>query len=217
MKKFLIILAIFIGTGTCLWLFREFTPLHEQSKNQIPFKFNAESYFFTGSALHNKIETDFLDTGWSRPYPQLKYTGNISGCYYGLYYLKGDDSELKKAEQQLATYRECKKQLAGSKPKVETLRVMRTASSFVMNSPASFSIDISNNTITGKGKGADEEDIYVLYLSDGKVFKSSPRDKPQWLGTKAGEKVRKVTSCEAVLHGNTYKVDTIVRYSPLYE
>ena len=86
-----------------------------------------------------------------------------------------------------------------------------------MNSPAYYNRDISNNTITEKGKGADEEDIYVLYLSDGTVLKASPRDKPQWLGTKVGEKVRKTTSCEAVLHGNTYKVDTIVRYSPLYE
>lgn len=217
MKKFLIILAIFIGTGSCLWLFREFSPLHEQCKNQIPFKLNAKTYFFRGSDLHDKMENDFLEPGWSRPYLHPKYTGNISGCYYGFDYLKDDEGERTNAEQQLATYRECKKQLAGSKPKAETLRVLRTASSFVMNSPASFNRDIRNNTIKENGQGADEEDIYVLYLSDGKVFKSSPRDKPQWLGTKAGEKVRKVTSCEAVLDGNTYKVDTIVRYSPLYE
>ena len=140
-------------------------------------------------------------------------SGYLSNIYDLVYY----QNEQKDIEQQLATYRECKKQLAGSKPKVETLRVLRTASSFVMNSPAYFNRDISNNTIKEDGKGADEEDIYVLYLSDGTVLKASPRDKPQWLGTKVGEKVRKVTSCEAVLHDNAYKVDTIVRYSPLYE
>lgn len=140
-------------------------------------------------------------------------SGYLSNIYDLVYY----QNEQKDIEQQLATYRECKKQLAGSKPKVETLRVLRAASSFVMNSPAYFNRDISNNTIKEYGRGADEEDIYVLYLSDGTVLKASPRDKPQWLGTKVGEKVRKTTSCEAVLHGNTYKVDTIVRYSPLYE
>ncbi len=217
MKKFLIILAIFIGVDSCLWLFRKFPPLQEQCKNQIPFKLDAATYFFISSALHDKMEKDFFEHRWLK----LEYTGNISACYYRFRYLNVYGNERKKAEQQLATYRDCKKQLAGSKPKVEILRVMRTASSFVMNNPSYFSRDISNNTITEtiteKGKGADEEDIYVLYLSDGIVFKASPRDKPQWLGTKVGEKVRKVTSYEAVLHGNTYKVDTIVRYSPLYE
>ena len=213
MKKFLIILAIFIGVDSCLWLFRKFSPLQEQCKNQIPFKLDAATYFFISSALPDKMEKDFIEN-WCL---KSEYTGNISACYHRFNYLKVYDNEQKKAEQQLATYRDCKKQLAGSKPKVEILRVMRTASSFVMNNPSYFSRDISNNTITEKGKGADEEDIYVLYLSDGIVFKASPRDKPQWLGTKVGEKVRKVTSYEAVLHGNTYKVDTIVRYSPLYE
>lgn len=213
MKKFLIILAIFIGVDSCLWLFRKFPPLQEQCKNQIPFKLDAATYFFISSALHDKMEKDFIKN-WVL---KSEYTGNISACYYRLRYLNVYDNERKKTEQQLATYRDCKKQLAGSKPKIEILRVMRTASSFVMNNPSYFSRDISNNTITEKGKGADEEDIYVLYLSDGIVFKASPRDKPQWLGTKVGEKVRKVTSYEAVLHGNTYKVDTIVRYSPLYE
>ena len=213
MKKFLIILAIFIGVDSCLWLFRKFSPLQEQCKNQIPFKLDAATYFFISSALHDKMEKDFFEHGWLKS----EYTGNISACHYRFRYLNVYDNERKKTKQQLATYRECKKQLKGKKPKVETLRVLRTASSFVMNSPAYFSRDISNNTITEKGKGADEEDIYVLYLSDGTVLKASPRDKPQWLGTKVGEKVRKVTSYEAVLHGNTYKVDTIVRYSPLYE
>lgn len=213
MKKFLIILAIFIGVDSCLWLFRKFSPLQEQFKNQIPFKLDAATYFFISSALHDKMEKDFIEN-WGL---KSEYTGNISACYYRLSYLNVYDNERKKTKQQLATYRECKKQLVGHKPKVEILRVMRTASSFVMNSPAYYNRDISNNTIEEDGRGADEEDIYVLYLSDGTVLKASPRDKPQWLGTKVGEKVRKTTSCEAVLHGNAYKVDTIVRYSPLYE
>ena len=213
MKKFLIILAIFIGVDSCLWLFRKFSPLQEQFKNQIPFKLDAATYFFISSALHDKMEKDFIED-WGL---KSEYTGNISACYYRLSYLNVYDKERKKTKQQLATYRECKKQLAGSKPKVETLRVLRTASSFVMNSPAYYNRDISNNTIKEDGKGADEEDIYVLYLSDGTVLKASPRDKPQWLGTKVGEKVRKTISCEAVLHDNAYNVDTIVRYSPLYE
>ncbi len=213
MKKFLIILAIFIGVDSCLWLFRKFSPLQEQCKNQIPFKLDAATYFFISSALHDKMKKDFIEN-WGL---KSEYTGNISACYYRLSYLNVYGNERKKTEQQLATYRECKKQLVGHKPKVEILRVMRTASSFVMNSPAYFNRDISNNTIKEDGKGADEEDIYVLYLSDGTVLKASPRDKPQWLGTKVGEKVRKTISCEAVLHDNAYKVDTIVRYSPLYE
>lgn len=213
MKKFLIILTIFVGTLGACFLFTQYFSVRQHYMQQIPLKLDNKSSFYLGYSFESLIEDECFST-W---YSENKYTGNMSGYISNIYDLLYYQNEQKDIEQQLATYRECKKQLVGHKPKVEILRVMRTASSFVMNSPAYYNRDISNNTITEKGKGADEEDIYVLYLSDGTVLKASPRDKPQWLGTKVGEKVRKTISCEAVLHDNAYKVDTIVRYSPLYE
>lgn len=212
MKKFLIILTIFVGTLGACFLFTQYFSVRQHYMQQIPLKLDNKSSFYLGYSFESFIEDECFSAWYEN-----KYTGNMSGYLSNIYDLLYYQNEQKDIEQQLETYRECKKQLVGHKPKVEILRVVRTASSFVMNSPAYYNRDISNNTITEKGKGADEEDIYVLYLSDGIVFKASPRDKPQWLGTKVGEKVRKVTSYEAVLHGNTYKVDTIVRYSPLYE
>lgn len=213
MKKFLIILTIFVGTLGACFLFTQYFSVRQHYMQQIPLKLNNKSNFYLGYSFERLIEDECFST-W---YSENKYTGNMSGYLSNIYDLVYYQNEQKDIEQQLATYRECKKQLAGSKPKVETLRVLRAASSFVMNSPAYYNRDISNNTIEEEGRGADEEDIYVLYLSDGTVLKASPRDKPQWLGTKVGEKVRKTISCEAVLHDNAYKVDTIVRYSPLYE
>lgn len=213
MKKFLIILTIFVGTLGACFLFTQYFSVRQHYMQQTPLKLDNKSSFYLGYSFERLIEDECFST-W---YAENKYTGNMRGYLSNIYDLVYYQNEQKDIEQQLATYRECKKQLAGSKPKVETLRVLRTASSFVMNSPAYFNRDISNNTIKEYGQGADEEDIYVLYLSDGTVLKASPRDKPQWLGTKVGEKVRKTISCEAVLHDNAYKVDTIVRYSPLYE
>lgn len=213
MKKFLIILTIFVGTLGACFLFTQYFSVRQHYMQQTPLKLDNKSSFYLGYSFERLIEDECFST-W---YAENKYTGNMRGYLSNIYDLVYYQNEQKDIEQQLATYRECKKQLAGSKPKVETLRVLRAASSFVMNSPAYFNRDISNNTIKEYGQGADEEDIYVLYLSDGTVLKASPRDKPQWLGTKVGEKVRKTISCEAVLHDNAYKVDTIVRYSPLYE
>ena len=212
MKKFLIILTIFVGTLGACFLFTQYFSVRQHYMQQIPLKLDNKSSFYLGYSFESFIEDECFSTWYEN-----KYTGNMSGYISNIYDLLYYQNEQKDIEQQLATYRECKKQLVGHKPQVEILRVMRTASSFVMNSPAYYNRDISNNTIEEDGRGADEEHYYVLYLSDGIVLKASPRDKPQWLGTKVGEKVRKTTSCEAVLHGNTYKVDTIVRYSPLYE
>ena len=212
MKKFLIILTIFVSTLDACFLFTQYFSVRQHYMQQIPLKLDNKSSFYLGYSFESFIEDECFSAWYEN-----KYTGNMSGYISNIYDLLYYQNEQKDIEQQLATYRECKKQLVGHKPKVEILRVMRTASSFVMNSPAYYNRDISNNTIEEDGRGADEEHYYVLYLSDGIVLKASPRDKPQWLGTKVGEKVRKTTSCEAVLHGNTYKVDTIVRYSPLYE
>lgn len=212
MKKFLIILTIFVSTLGACFLFTQYFSVRQHYMQQIPLKLDNKSSFYLGYSFESFIEDECFSAWYEN-----KYTGNMSGYISNIYDLLYYQNEQKDIEQQLATYRECKKQLVGHKPKVEILRVVRTASSFVMNSPAYYNRDISNNTIEEDGRGADEEHYYVLYLSDGILLKASPRDKPQWLGTKVGEKVRKTTSCEAVLHGNTYKVDTIIRYSPLYE
>ena len=134
---------------------------------------------------------------------------------------------VKNHQHALDSYRECREQLKAHKPKVETVRVLRAASSYVMNNPAFYNRNIKyngiDNTITENGKGADNENIYVLYLSDGTIIKASPRDKPQWLGVQVGEKVRKVTSLKIqreeddYTYNYTYKVVTVVDYNPLYE
>ena len=129
---------------------------------------------------------------------------------------------VKNHQHTLDSYREFREQLKGHKPKVETVRVLRAAFSYVMNNPAFYNRNIKyngiDNTITENGNDADNENIYVLYLSDGTIIKASPRDKPQWLGVKVGEKVRKVTSLKMLKEGNyIYKVVTVVDYNPLYE
>lgn len=118
-------------------------------------------------------------------------------------------------QKQLDYYRKCLEEKG--KPKIEILKVLRTNSSFVMNNPAYYNRTVNNNTIVESGKCADEEDIYMLYLSDGKIIKSSPRNKPSWFGTKVGEKVRKTTYYVIKAHDNAFKLDTIVDYTPLYE
>lgn len=138
---------------------------------------------------------------------------------------EGDEfsNGVKNYQHALDSYRECREQLKkGPKPKVETVRVLRAASSYVMNNPAFYNRNIKyngvDNVITENGKGADDKDIYMLYLSDGTIIKASPRDKPQWLGVQVGEKVRKVTSLKIQEEGDyTYKVVTVVDYNPLYE
>ena len=142
---------------------------------------------------------------------------------------EGDEfsNGVKNYQHALDSYRECREQLKGHKPKVETVRVLRTASSYVMNNPSFYNRNIQyngvDNVITENGKGADDKDIYMLYLSDGTIIKASPRDKPQWLGVQVGEKVRKVTSLKIqreeddYTYNYTYKVVTVVDYNPLYE
>lgn len=208
MKRIFIIVTIFCSTFVACFVLRLLSPQRRQCFNRIPFNLDCKTCFYVGRDLLAKGPDWYWD--WN-------YTGNLSGYSSLLYHLEFETAKQYKMQRQLATYRECKKYLKGKKPKVETLRVLRTASSFVMNRPAYYNRDIKNNTIKEKAEGADEENYYVLYLSDGTVIKSSPRDKPQWLGTKVGEKVRKTTSEEAVLYDTEYKVDTVVRYSPLYE
>lgn len=77
--------------------------------------------------------------------------------------------------------------------KKEIVRILRMASSSVMNSPAFYTKNYDGNTITEKGRGAENEDFIVFYLSDGKIIKSSPKTNPEWMGTMVGEKVLKIT------------------------
>ncbi|MCI7420836.1 MAG: hypothetical protein MSS98_04100, partial [Alphaproteobacteria bacterium] len=163
MKKFLIILTIFVGTLGACFLFTQYFSVRQHYMQQIPLKLDNKSSFYLGYSFERLIEDECFST-W---YSENKYTGNMSGYLSNIYDLLYYQNEQKDIEQQLATYRECKKQLVGHKPKVEILRVVRTASSFVMNSPAYYNRDISNNTIEEDGRGADEEHYYVLYLSDG--------------------------------------------------
>lgn len=77
--------------------------------------------------------------------------------------------------------------------KTEVVYIKRMASLSVMNSPAFYEKHYSGNTTTANGRGAENEDITMFYLSDGHTIKASPKDKPEWLGTKVGEKVLKTT------------------------
>ncbi len=78
----------------------------------------------------------------------------------------------------------------------EIVYVKRMASSSIMNNPAFYQKRYSGNTVTEKGKGADNEDIVMIYLSDGTIIKSSPRSSPEWLGVVCGEKVLKTTGAK---------------------
>lgn len=97
--------------------------------------------------------------------------------------------------------------------KQETVYIKRMASSFIMNNPSFYTRNITNNTIIEKGKGADNENLTVIYLSDGHIIKSSPKQNPEWLGTKIGEKVQKTT----VIHiKNNQLIYDSPKYKPLY-
>ena len=129
----------------------------------------------------------------------------------------------------LEEYINAHKKVTEADKKVEIVYVRRMSSAFIMNSPAFYKRDIgSNNTITRKGGGADEQDITVILLSDGHVIKASPRSSAQWLGVTVGGKVRKTTykwfkfnkpgipfDWEDPIGGIGVK-DTIV-YQPLYQ
>lgn len=77
--------------------------------------------------------------------------------------------------------------------KKEIVYIKRMASSSVMNSPVFYEKRYSGNTITENGRGAENEDFTVLYLSDGHIIKASPKENPEWLGTTIGEKALKIT------------------------
>lgn len=77
--------------------------------------------------------------------------------------------------------------------KKKIVRILRMASSSVMNSPAFYTKNYSGDIITEKGRGAENEEFIVFYLSDGEIIKSSPKVNPKWMGTMIGEKVLKIT------------------------
>lgn len=216
MKKFFIILSIFsVSFLVCLigYAFYLKPAYAEKYVKKVPFELNRKMSFFMGESLEKHLPDQIRKNE-----QQIDEQENLLISYRSdLHRQSQSKAELNGAKQRLFSYRACQKELAGTKPKTEILRIKRAASSYVMNNPAYYNRDIVNNKITESGRGADNENIYVLYLSDGTVIKAGPRDKPQWLGAKVGEKVRKTISAEAVLHGNTYKIDTVVKYSPLYE
>lgn len=77
--------------------------------------------------------------------------------------------------------------------KKEIVYIKRMASSSVMNSPAFYEKHYSGSTITENGRGSENEDFTVFYLSDGHILKASPKENPEWLGTTIGEKALKIT------------------------
>lgn len=77
--------------------------------------------------------------------------------------------------------------------KKKIVYIKRMASSSVMNAPAFYEKNYSGSTVTEHGKGAENEDFTVFYLSDGTIIKASPKVNPEWLGTTVGEKVLKTT------------------------
>ncbi|MBP3687342.1 MAG: hypothetical protein J6J35_03140 [Alphaproteobacteria bacterium] len=77
--------------------------------------------------------------------------------------------------------------------KKEIVYIKRMASSSVMNSPAFYNKTFSRNTIRENGRGAENEDFVVIYLSDGKIIKATPTKNPEWMGVLIGEKVIKTT------------------------
>lgn len=216
MRKFFIILGIFsVSFLVCLigYVFYLKPVYAGKYANRVPFELNRKVSFLAGKGLEKLLPDQTLsnksqiDEQEDRIFLYGEYLNRL--CESNL--------ELNRAKERLSSYIACQKELSGTKPKTEILLIKRTASLFVMNNPAYYNRDIVNNEITEKGQGADNENIYVLYLSDGAIIKASPRNKPQWLGTKVGEKVRKITVREAVLHGDVYNVETVVKYSPLYE
>ena len=156
-------------------------------------------------------------TSCNKPTVPEGYYDQVASLNYAFQERDAFANGVKNHQHALDSYRECREQLKGQKPKVETVQVLRAASSYVMNNPAFYNRSISNNFISESAKGADNENIYVLYLSDDAIIKASPRNKPQWLGVKVGEKVQKITSMKMQKEGEyTYKVVTVIDYHPLY-
>ncbi len=216
MKKLFIIISIFSASflacliGYKFYLQPAYADKHAKS---VPFKLNCKTSFLLGKNLEKLLPDQILGSEKQiREQEQrvIFYSNSITER-------KLNACELAIRKQQLSSFRKCQKELVNKKTKHEVLRVKRIASSFIMNNPAYYKRDISNNNISEDGHGADNENIYMLYLSDGTVIKASPRVNPQWLGVKTGEKVLKTTSEEPVLHGDTYSVETVSKYTPLYE
>jgi len=105
-------------------------------------------------------------------------------------------NDIKRCEQQftlLTEYTSAHSQIADSKRLEEIVHVERMSSAYIMNNPAFYKREIKNNNIKESGKGADNEDITVIRLSDGYIIKASPRSDAKWLGVRVGEKVKKIT------------------------
>jgi hypothetical protein len=104
-----------------------------------------------------------------------------------------DINECNRQAVLLTEYTQAHEQIAKSPKLEEIVYVERINSAYIMNNPAFYNRNIANNTIKETGKGADNEDITIIRLSDGHIIKASPRSNARWLGVRVGEKVKKIT------------------------
>lgn len=123
---------------------------------------------------------------------------------------KKNCSLLRSAAQKLPLCKEAKE---------EIVYIKRVSSAFIMNSPASYELSISNNMIKEDGEGEDTENLTMFYLSDGKIIRSSPKQNSDWLGAKEGEKVLKTRGICLVFDEETELYDAVsyTEYTPLYK
>ena len=139
---------------------------------------------------------------------------------YGSFLISSRNTEEETAafETYADTYQKAQQQIETSEKKQEIVYVKRIASAFVMNNPAFYKRQISNNVITENGKGTDSELLTLFYLSDGKIMKSSPKQNSNWLGLKVGEKVLKTTGIKLYFDiKKGYSTVSYTEYKPLYD
>jgi len=100
--------------------------------------------------------------------------------------------EVWKENEVFSRYLKFKASADSVKPKKEIVYVERVASCYIMNDPAFYKRQMNGSVITEKGKGSENEEVYVVRLSDGKIIKANLKTNSQWMGVKVGEKVQRV-------------------------
>jgi len=172
---------------------------------------------------------------WNFPFINKEYvlsvqqTNNNYSKFSGETTKKNEDiNECNRQAVLLTEYTSAHEQIAKSPKFQEIVYVERMSSAYIMNNPAFYNRNIANNTIKETGKGADNEDITVIRLSDGHIIKASPRSNAQWLGVRVGEKVKKITFKTYFFKWNTdptswenpqggISTTDKVEYRPLYQ
>lgn len=129
---------------------------------------------------------------------------------------KSNIAQWEEMSQLLESYHNAYAEIANAERKESIVSVKRISGAYVMNSASSYTRTTQHNKTTETGRGADNEEMILIQLSDEHIIRASPRSGPQWLGVRVGEKVRKVEYTWYAPYEEKIRAVKKVEYEPLY-